>query len=122
MKAMPWNKIKKFNCRYERTTQGLAWFFACVRLVCWKVLEERWPTSQDAKIMTARSPDDSAGEHNKGSGWTAACWVKGDGMKRNEVEWTLRRKWMKFVVMWAGSCGSLWPKRNERAQRKVNVT
>ena len=21
----------------------------------------------------ARSPDDSAGEHNKGSGWTAAC-------------------------------------------------
>lgn len=31
----------------------------------------RWPTSQDTKSMTARSPTDSAGEHNKGSGWTA---------------------------------------------------
>jgi hypothetical protein len=27
---------------------------------------------RDAKIMTARSPDDSAGEHNKGSRWTAS--------------------------------------------------
>lgn len=36
-----------------------------------------WPTSQDAKSMTARSPDDSAGEHNKGSGWTSNSLTEG---------------------------------------------
>lgn len=33
--------------------------------------------------MTARSPDDSAGEHNKGSGWTANLLSEGG---RNETE------------------------------------
>jgi len=36
-----------------------------------------------AKSMTARSPDDSAGEHNKGSGWTANLPSEGG---RNETE------------------------------------
>jgi hypothetical protein len=36
-----------------------------------------------AKNMTARSPDDSAGEHNNGSGWTANLPSKGG---RNETE------------------------------------
>jgi hypothetical protein len=36
--------------------------------------------------MTARSPDDSAGEHNKGSGWTANLPSE-EG--RNETEWSV---------------------------------
>jgi hypothetical protein len=46
-------------------------FLLCA-MGCWMRLVERWPTSVHAKIMTARSPDDSAGEHNKGSRWTAS--------------------------------------------------
>lgn len=35
--------------------------------------------------MTARSPDDSAGEHNNGSGWTANLPSEGGS---NETEWS----------------------------------
>ena len=44
------------------------------------------PTSQDAKSMTACSPDDSAGEHNNGSGWTANLPSE---RGRNETEWSV---------------------------------
>jgi hypothetical protein len=50
------------------------------------VLVERWSTRQDAKSMTARSPNDSAGEHNKGSGWTANLLSEEGMNERNEVE------------------------------------
>ncbi len=36
-----------------------------------------------AKSMTGRSPDDSAGEHNKGSRWTASLLTEGGS---NETE------------------------------------
>jgi hypothetical protein len=61
-------------------------------------MAEQWPTSLDAKIMTARSPDDSAGEHNKGSGWTANLPSEGG---RNETEWSV----VSLAMEVNGICG-----------------
>lgn len=70
--ARPKEGVANYEGNAGMTEQGLAWFFASVR---WDV-ESSWScVSQQgriAKSMTARSPNDSAGEHNKGSGWTAA--------------------------------------------------
>jgi hypothetical protein len=58
-------------------------------LVCRRLVERsRSRVGQQgvgAKSMTARSPNDSAGEHNKGSGWTASLLSEGG---RNETKWS----------------------------------
>ncbi len=75
---------KEGDANYEKATEcvmgravaartGAGVIFCLCVVGCGKVLGARQPTSGDAKSMTARSPDDSAGEHNNGSGWTAAC-------------------------------------------------
>jgi hypothetical protein len=54
--------------------------------------------ARDAKSMTARSPDDSAGEHNKGSRWTASLPSEG-GMNGTQCSG------MSFALAASGVCG-----------------
>jgi hypothetical protein len=55
-----------------RTEQRLACFFAKGVLIVERS-RRCVGTMRGAKNMTACSPNDSAGEHNNGSGCTAAC-------------------------------------------------
>ncbi|MBS1682207.1 MAG: hypothetical protein JST48_10890 [Bacteroidetes bacterium] len=71
------------EARTERTRAGVIFCVTTFHSKTNSQNENPKSIFQKAKSMTARSPDDSAGEHNKGSRWTASVPTEGGS---NETE------------------------------------
>ena len=61
----------------------------------------RQPTRRDAKSMAARSPDDSAGEHNNGSGMqdTGAAMTNDAAKAKGMTAWSAAKPLGEQLVL-----------------------